>query len=156
HRAAQSAGVILGWKTHVLLSTSQLREMSELPNGGVGSRACPAHRWTCLGHVHWTCLGHVHWTYPLHGTRAGMVAPSSSAHVSAACPTTHARAWRDGGRRGQSSGTPAKREQVVTALDERALAQRRQRLGDLHRQPRAVQRGERLVGWERRVLEVAR
>src|SRR5215510_6575646 len=49
----------------------------------------------------------------------------------------------------------AEREQVVTALDERALAQRRQHLGDLGRQARTVERRERLVARQPRAAQVA-
>ncbi len=50
----------------------------------------------------------------------------------------------------------SEREEIVPALDERALAQGRQLLDDLDRQACALERGEGLVGRETGVLEVAR
>src|SRR6201995_490235 len=46
-------------------------------------------------------------------------------------------------------------EQIVAALEERALAQGRQHLGDLHRQARPGERRERLVGRQLRLPQVA-
>ena len=56
---------------------------------------------------------------------------------------------------GLAAAGMSEREEIVTALDERALAQRRDLLRDLARQTCSIQRSEGLVRWESRVLEVA-